>query len=79
MCPLLQLLTHVALDVALSALSELLGDWSSLLEELLRALTRVFKTNHYPLMAEMCQLFLPGGKRLTQASPPLEYYVFMWL
>ncbi|KAK3524646.1 hypothetical protein QTP70_033871 [Hemibagrus guttatus] len=56
-----QLLAHVALDIALSALSELLGDWSSLLEEFLRALTRVFKTNNFPLIAEMCQLFLPGG------------------
>ncbi|XP_060746757.1 gem-associated protein 5 isoform X2 [Tachysurus vachellii] len=54
-----QLLSHLALDVTLSALSELLGDWSSLLEELLRALTRVFKTNHFPLMVEMFQLFLP--------------------
>ncbi|KAB5548648.1 hypothetical protein PHYPO_G00058010 [Pangasianodon hypophthalmus] len=59
--PLKQLLSHVALDVALSALSELLGDCGSLVEELLRALSRVFKANHFPLMAEVCQLFLPGG------------------
>lgn len=62
----LQLLSHVALDVALCALSELLGDWGSLVEELLRALGRVFKANRFPLMAEMCQLFLPGGKRIAR-------------
>ncbi|XP_060792483.1 gem-associated protein 5 [Neoarius graeffei] len=56
-----QLLSHVALDVTLSALSELLGDCGSLVEELLKALTRVFKANDFPLMAEMCQLFLPAG------------------
>ncbi|KAF4077608.1 hypothetical protein AMELA_G00210050 [Ameiurus melas] len=59
--PVEQLLSHVALDVALCALSELLGDWGSLVEELLRALSRVFKADRFPLMAEMCQLFLPGG------------------
>lgn len=72
-------MSHLALDVSLSALSELLGDWSSLLEELLRALTRVFKTNHFPLMVEMCQLFLPGGKRLTHTSSPLESFMVLKL
>lgn len=56
----------MALDVTLSALSELLGDCGSLVEELLKALTRVFKANDFPLMAEMCQLFLPAGKRLAR-------------
>ncbi|KAF7697383.1 gem-associated protein 5 [Silurus meridionalis] len=56
-----QMLPHVALDITLSALSELLVDWSSLLEELLRALTRVFKANSFSLMDEMCQLLLPEG------------------
>lgn len=60
------------MDVALCALSELLGDWHSLVEELLRALTRVYKSNHFSLMAEMCQLFLPEGKRLTLTSARVE-------
>ncbi|KAM9450672.1 gem-associated protein 5 [Clarias gariepinus] len=59
--PVKQLLPHMALDVALCALSELLDDCDSLLQELLRALTRVFKANHFSLMDKMCQLLLPGG------------------
>ncbi|KAF5892297.1 gem-associated protein 5 isoform X2 [Clarias magur] len=71
--PVKQLLPHMALDVALCALSELLGDCDSLLQELLRALTRVFKTKHFPLMDEMCQLLLPGGMdSLAVYKPSLQ-------
>ncbi|KAL7844635.1 hypothetical protein SRHO_G00231740 [Serrasalmus rhombeus] len=59
--PIKQLLSHVALDVALSLVSQLLGDWASAVEELLRAVTRGFEVGHFSLMAEMCQLLLPQG------------------
>ncbi|XP_026855963.2 gem-associated protein 5 isoform X3 [Electrophorus electricus] len=59
--PMKQLLFHVALDVALSVLSQLLGDWASVVEELLRAVTRGFEAGHFTLMTEMCELLLPQG------------------
>lgn len=52
----------MALDVTLAVLSELLCDWSSVLEELLRAVTQGFLANQFPLMAVMCLLLLPQGK-----------------
>ncbi|XP_062868196.1 gem-associated protein 5 [Trichomycterus rosablanca] len=60
--PVKHLLPHVALDVALAVLSELLGDWNLALEQLLRAVTQGFMANQFPLMAEMCQLLLPQGR-----------------
>ncbi|KAI4880888.1 hypothetical protein NFI96_029768 [Prochilodus magdalenae] len=59
--PIKQLLTHVAVDVALSVVSQLLGDWGSAVEEVLRAVTRGFEVGHFSLMAEMSQLLLPQG------------------
>nr|XP_055035925.1 gem-associated protein 5 [Misgurnus anguillicaudatus] len=59
--PMKQLLSHISLDVALCALSHLLCDWSSVLEELLRALTEGFNVGHFTLLAEMSQLLLPQG------------------
>ncbi|XP_072517898.1 gem-associated protein 5 [Salminus brasiliensis] len=74
--PIKQLLSHVALDVALSVASQLLDDWGSVMEELLRAVTRGFEVGHFSLMDEMCQLLLPQGmdsvelykKRLQQGD-----------
>uniref|UniRef100_A0AAR2JW11 Anaphase-promoting complex subunit 4 WD40 domain-containing protein n=1 Tax=Pygocentrus nattereri TaxID=42514 RepID=A0AAR2JW11_PYGNA len=63
--PIKQLLSHVALDVALSVVSQLLGDWASAVEEFLRAVTRGFEVGHFSLMAEMCQLLLPQGETLS--------------
>lgn len=57
-----QLLSHISLDVTLCALSQLLCDWTSTLEELLQALTRSSEAGHFTLMAEMCQLLLPQGE-----------------
>uniref|UniRef100_A0A673LY98 Gem-associated protein 5-like n=1 Tax=Sinocyclocheilus rhinocerous TaxID=307959 RepID=A0A673LY98_9TELE len=54
--PLKHLLFHISLDVTLCALSQLLCDWPSVLEELLQALTRGYEAGHFTLMAEMCQL-----------------------
>uniref|UniRef100_A0A672SYH1 Gem nuclear organelle associated protein 5 n=1 Tax=Sinocyclocheilus grahami TaxID=75366 RepID=A0A672SYH1_SINGR len=51
--PLKQLLFHISLDVTLCALSQLLCDWPSVLEELLQALTRGYEAGHFTLMAEM--------------------------
>ncbi|KAG1969970.1 gem-associated protein 5 isoform X1 [Pimephales promelas] len=59
--PMKQLLSHISLDVTLCALSQLLCDWPSALEELLQALTRGSEVGHFTLMAEMCQLLLPQG------------------
>lgn len=59
--PLKQLLFHISLDVALCALSQLLCDWPSVLEDLLRALTRGSEVGHFTLMTEMCQLLLTQG------------------
>ncbi|XP_067279669.1 gem-associated protein 5 isoform X2 [Pseudorasbora parva] len=59
--PMKQLLSHISLDVTLCALSQLLCDWPSTLEELLQALTRGSEAGHFTLMAEMCQLLLPQG------------------
>lgn len=52
----------MALDVTLSVVSQLLGDWGSMAEEHLRAVTRGFEVGHFSLMAEMCQLLLPQGE-----------------
>uniref|UniRef100_A0A673LTG2 Gem-associated protein 5-like n=1 Tax=Sinocyclocheilus rhinocerous TaxID=307959 RepID=A0A673LTG2_9TELE len=51
--PLKHLLFHISLDVTLCALSQLLCDWPSVLEELLQALTRGYEAGHFTLMAEM--------------------------
>ncbi|XP_066501896.1 gem-associated protein 5 [Hoplias malabaricus] len=59
--PIKQLLSQVALDVAVSVVSQLLGDWGSAVEGLLRAVARGFEVGHFSLMAEMCQLLLPQG------------------
>uniref|UniRef100_A0A672SX40 Gem nuclear organelle associated protein 5 n=1 Tax=Sinocyclocheilus grahami TaxID=75366 RepID=A0A672SX40_SINGR len=59
--PLKQLLFHISLDVTLCALSQLLCDWPSVLEELLQALTRGYEAGHFTLMAEMCQLLVTQG------------------
>ncbi|XP_076836153.1 gem-associated protein 5 isoform X2 [Brachyhypopomus gauderio] len=59
--PMKQLLSHLALDVALYVLGHLLGDWASVVEDLLRAVTRGFQAGHFALMMEMCQLLLPQG------------------
>ncbi|XP_016326475.1 gem-associated protein 5-like isoform X3 [Sinocyclocheilus anshuiensis] len=59
--PLKQLLFHMSLDVTLCALSQLLCDWPSVLEELLQALTRGYEAGHFTLMAEMCQLLVTQG------------------
>uniref|UniRef100_A0A671S1B4 Gem-associated protein 5-like n=1 Tax=Sinocyclocheilus anshuiensis TaxID=1608454 RepID=A0A671S1B4_9TELE len=49
--PLKQLLFHMSLDVTLCALSQLLCDWPSVLEELLQALTRGYEAGHFTLMS----------------------------
>uniref|UniRef100_A0A9J7Y567 Gem nuclear organelle associated protein 5 n=1 Tax=Cyprinus carpio carpio TaxID=630221 RepID=A0A9J7Y567_CYPCA len=59
--PLKQLLFHISLDVTLCALSQLLCDWPSVLEDLLRALTRGSEVGHFTLMTEVCQLLLTQG------------------
>ncbi|KAK9955780.1 hypothetical protein ABG768_015633 [Culter alburnus] len=59
--PMKQLLFHISLDVTLCALSQLLGEWPSTLEELLQGLTRGSEAGHFTLMTEMCQLLLPQG------------------
>uniref|UniRef100_A0A673LRH1 Gem-associated protein 5-like n=1 Tax=Sinocyclocheilus rhinocerous TaxID=307959 RepID=A0A673LRH1_9TELE len=59
--PLKHLLFHISLDVTLCALSQLLCDWPSVLEELLQALTRGYEAGHFTLMAEMCQLLVTQG------------------
>ncbi|CAM4671194.1 unnamed protein product [Leuciscus chuanchicus] len=59
--PMKQLLSHISLDVTLCALSQLLCDWPSTLEELLQALSRGSEAGHFTLMAEMCQQLLPQG------------------
>ncbi|XP_051955361.1 gem-associated protein 5 [Xyrauchen texanus] len=59
--PMKHLLSHISLDVTLCALSQLLCDWPSAVEELLRALTRGSETGHFTLMAEMSRLLLPQG------------------
>ncbi|TRY96147.1 hypothetical protein DNTS_028341 [Danionella cerebrum] len=56
-----QLISHISLDITLCALNELLCDWSSALEELLRALTRGFETGNFNLMTEMRRLLLLNG------------------
>uniref|UniRef100_A0A673LY02 Gem-associated protein 5-like n=1 Tax=Sinocyclocheilus rhinocerous TaxID=307959 RepID=A0A673LY02_9TELE len=48
--PLKHLLFHISLDVTLCALSQLLCDWPSVLEELLQALTRGYEAGHFTLM-----------------------------
>uniref|UniRef100_A0A672QUK4 Gem nuclear organelle associated protein 5 n=1 Tax=Sinocyclocheilus grahami TaxID=75366 RepID=A0A672QUK4_SINGR len=59
--PLKQLLFHISLDVTLCALSQLLCDWPSVLEDLLQALTRGSEVGHFTLMTEVCQLLLTQG------------------
>ncbi len=56
-----QLLFHISLDVTLCALSQLLCDWPSVLENLLQALTRGSEVGHFTLMTEVCQLLLTQG------------------
>ncbi|XP_030649137.1 gem-associated protein 5 [Chanos chanos] len=59
--PLKQLLSHVALHVTLGVLSWLLGDWGSVVEELLRAVARGAEVGNFALTAEMCRILLPDG------------------
>uniref|UniRef100_A0A8B9H898 Gem (nuclear organelle) associated protein 5 n=1 Tax=Astyanax mexicanus TaxID=7994 RepID=A0A8B9H898_ASTMX len=59
--PVKQLLVHIAVDVALSVVSQLLEDWGSVLEEILRAVTTGFQVGHFSLLDAMCQLLLPQG------------------
>uniref|UniRef100_A0A672SYA2 Gem nuclear organelle associated protein 5 n=1 Tax=Sinocyclocheilus grahami TaxID=75366 RepID=A0A672SYA2_SINGR len=59
--PLKQLLFHISLDVTLCALSQLLCDWPSVLEELLQALTRGYEAGHFTLMAEIISYFFHVG------------------
>ncbi|KAA0720372.1 Gem-associated protein 5 [Triplophysa tibetana] len=59
--PMKQLLSFISLDVTLCALSQLSCDWPSVLEELLRAVTRGFEVGRFTLMSEMSHLLLPQG------------------
>uniref|UniRef100_W5KHC4 Gem nuclear organelle associated protein 5 n=1 Tax=Astyanax mexicanus TaxID=7994 RepID=W5KHC4_ASTMX len=59
--PVKQLLVHIAVDVALSVVSQLLEHWGSVLEEILRAVTTGFQVGHFSLLDAMCQLLLPQG------------------
>lgn len=59
--PVKQLLSHISLDVTLCALSELLCDWPSVVEELLRALSRASAAGSFTLMAELSLLLFPHG------------------
>ncbi|XP_056302848.1 gem-associated protein 5-like [Danio aesculapii] len=59
--PVKQLLSHISLDVTLCALSELLCDWSSVVEQLLRALSRASEAGNFTLMAELSLLLFPHG------------------
>ncbi|KAI2651116.1 Gem-associated protein 5 [Labeo rohita] len=75
--PMKQLLFHISLDVTLCALSQLLCDWPSVLEELLRALTRGSEAGHFTLMTEMCQLLKldPTDERSLVISQSVEAFV----
>uniref|UniRef100_A0AAY4EDR0 Anaphase-promoting complex subunit 4 WD40 domain-containing protein n=1 Tax=Denticeps clupeoides TaxID=299321 RepID=A0AAY4EDR0_9TELE len=72
--PLKQLLSHVALDVTLATLSLLFGDWDSILENLLYALSRGSDAGNFTLMSEICLLLFPQGCKhiLAQYKQLLE-------
>ncbi|KAJ7997067.1 hypothetical protein DPEC_G00225080 [Dallia pectoralis] len=59
--PMKQLLTHLSLDVTLSTMSWLLGNWGSALEELLHGVARGSMAGHFSLMSETCRLLFPQG------------------
>ncbi|TUJ91749.1 Gem-associated protein 5 [Bagarius yarrelli] len=71
--PTKQMFGHMALDVSLAALSDLLEDWNSLLQEILSVFTRVFKSTSFPLLTETCRLLVPAaGGDVAAASTLTE-------
>uniref|UniRef100_A0A8C1UX68 Gem (nuclear organelle) associated protein 5 n=1 Tax=Cyprinus carpio TaxID=7962 RepID=A0A8C1UX68_CYPCA len=77
--PLKQLLFHISLDVTLCALSQLLCDWPSVLEDLLRALTRGSEVGHFTLMTESVTFYKqkldPTDERSLVISESVEAFV----
>uniref|UniRef100_A0A9J7XJI7 Gem nuclear organelle associated protein 5 n=1 Tax=Cyprinus carpio carpio TaxID=630221 RepID=A0A9J7XJI7_CYPCA len=74
-----QLLFHISLDVTLCALSQLLCDWPSVLEDLLRALTRGSEVGHFTLMTESVTFYKqkldPTDERSLVISESVEAFV----
>uniref|UniRef100_A0A6Q2XY68 Anaphase-promoting complex subunit 4 WD40 domain-containing protein n=1 Tax=Esox lucius TaxID=8010 RepID=A0A6Q2XY68_ESOLU len=71
--PVKQLLSHLSLDVTLSTVSWLLGDWGSALEELLHGVARASTAGHFSLMSQTCKLLFPQGiESISQYKKMLE-------
>uniref|UniRef100_A0A6Q2X9Q5 Anaphase-promoting complex subunit 4 WD40 domain-containing protein n=1 Tax=Esox lucius TaxID=8010 RepID=A0A6Q2X9Q5_ESOLU len=67
--PVKQLLSHLSLDVTLSTVSWLLGDWGSALEELLHGVARASTAGHFSLMSQTCKLLFPQGDESNMLEP----------